>query len=30
MGMMVNSDGDEDDVISAINTTPLVDIVKSL
>ena len=27
MGMMVNSDGDEDDVISAINTTPLVDIM---
>ncbi len=27
MGMMVNSDGNEDDVIAAINTTPLVDIM---
>ena len=27
MGMMINSDGDEDDVIAAINTTPLVDIM---
>ncbi|KAF1026703.1 biopolymer transporter ExbD [Acinetobacter sp.] len=27
MGMTVNSEGDEDDVISAINTTPLVDIM---
>jgi biopolymer transport protein ExbD len=27
MGMMVNADNDEEDVISAINTTPLVDIM---